>query len=146
MTPSTNLWHMCVHTHNQGVHTHIDTSHMCTSQKQKEYGTYFVPGLWRVPQKKHMEALSVFMGLTAPVKKTERRRMIIYTPGELPTEINPEGVPNKVVWSSLDVESVLAEVGQVDDVRRDRFSSDTREVALKMGWVCWDREGKTFGS
>lgn len=93
-----------------------------------------------------MEALSVFMGLTAPVKKTERRRMIIHTPGELPTEINPEGIPNKVVWSSLDVESVLAEVGQVDDVRRDRFSSDTREVALKMGWVCWDREGKTFGS
>lgn len=78
-----------------------------------------------------MEALSVFMGLTAPVKKTERRRMIIHTPGELPTE----GGPNKVVWSSLDVESVLAEVGQVDDVRRDRFASDTRKVALKMGWV-----------
>lgn len=66
--------------------------------------------------------------------------MIIHTPGELHTKMNPEGASNKAAWSSLAVESVLAEVGQVDDVRRDRFARDrfardTREAALKMGWV-----------
>lgn len=125
MTPSTNLWHMSGHTHNQGVHTHTDTSHMCTSPKQKEYGTYFVPGLRRVPQERANGGIVCFYGT----------HMIIHTPGELQTKMNPEGVSNKAAWSSLAVESVLAEVGWVDDVRRDRFARDTREAALKMGWV-----------